>query len=287
MVLPITHEGQLLGLAQVGYGWDEEISRDERQCLASMLERAAPSIVHIQLKDQLERERDDFLNVVVHDLKTPLSAILVATRVALHHLERMASSPLDEIIEKIQVLVARTDRLLNDLLDLRMLSAGHFLILKEWVDLRLLAEELAAEWQVASPAHTLVVEMPEGSLVEADRVRVTQVLNNLLSNAVKYSPKESRIRVSAWVRPDEVVTWVEDEGIGIESSALGSVFERYTRTPGGAVQAKGHGIGLFIASELVRLQGGRMWVASELEKGSTFYFSLPRWRPGHQSPPRA
>jgi signal transduction histidine kinase len=195
----------------------------------------------------------------------------------------MEDSPLCDIIEKIQALVARTDRLLNDLLDLRMLSAGRFLILKEYVELRPLVEELAAEWQVASPAHTLSVEMPEGAFVEADRVRVTQVLSNLLSNAVKYSPRGSRIRVSAWVRPNEVITWVEDEGIGIEPCSLSSVFERYTRTPAGAVQAKGHGIGLFIASELVRMQGGRMWVESELERGSTFYFSLPRWRPGPQS----
>ncbi|WIG97916.1 HAMP domain-containing sensor histidine kinase [Myxococcus sp. SDU36] len=287
VLLPILHEGQLLGLARVGHAWDEELSQDERSCLASMLERAAPSIIHLQLKDQLEVERDDFLNVLVHDLKTPLSAVSVAARLARNQAQALDGHPLEGLLEKIQSQVTRISRLLNDLLDLRMLSAGRFRVLGECLDLRPLVRELASEWQSASPSHTIVVEMPEGALVEADPVRVTQVLNNLLSNAVKYSPEGAHIRVSAWVRPEEVITWVEDEGIGIEPSALSGVFERYTRTQGGKVQAKGHGIGLFIASELVRLQGGRMWLESTVEKGSTFYFSLPRWRPGPTPPPRA
>jgi signal transduction histidine kinase len=128
--------------------------------------------------------------------------------------------------------------------------------------------------QAEAQGQRLILELPaELPLTEADPQRVRQVVANLVSNALGHAPESGRVVVSAAPLPDGVQVSVADDGPGIARDELPHVFDRFWR--GGKPRVEGSGLGLAIARELVRAHGGRIWVESEPQKGTTFFFTLP------------
>jgi signal transduction histidine kinase len=130
--------------------------------------------------------------------------------------------------------------------------------------------------QKTSANHKIQLNTIDNKLmVRADKDRIEQVVINILTNAVKYSPNGKKITVDAMIKDNHVVVKIIDYGIGIPEDDLDRVFTRFFRVRGLASTFSGSGIGLYISSEIIKRHGGNMWVESEIDKGSTFYFSLP------------
>lgn len=165
--------------------------------------------------------------------------------------------------------------MIQDLVDTARLEAGHLELKKQPTSLEHFMYGLLERATGAVDAQRIRMEVPAGlSPVLADPNRLERIVMNLLSNALKYSPAESTVLVTAESRDGEATVSIADQGEGIAPEDLPHIFERFYRARS-AREAQGAGLGLYITKMLVEAHGGRIWVRSELGKGSTFYFTLP------------
>lgn len=223
--------------------------------------------------------KDVFLATLSHELRNPLAPIRTAARL-LEAPEVPAAQ-----IERLRSIIARQVRhmsaLLDDLLDISRITHGSFVLRKEPVDVGALLDAAveAAQQTIEAHHHRLEVVHPEPSAtVDADPVRLIQVVTNLLVNAAKFTPDGGLVTVDCRVEPSSVAICVRDTGIGIEPSMLGQVFRMFSRVESEAGHAAGGlGIGLALAKGLVELHGGRIEARSEgTGRGSEFVITMPR-----------
>ncbi|MEZ5705801.1 MAG: sensor histidine kinase [Burkholderiaceae bacterium] len=233
-----------------------------------------------QQLQSLDRMKDDFMSSVTHELRTPLTSIR-----ALSELMRddpdMAPAQRQQFLDIIVGETERLTRLVNQVLDLAKIEAGHAEWHEEAVDLgelaRQAADSLGANFREAGVALTLHVQEAVPS-VWADADRLLQVVLNLLSNALKYAPRGSGL-VALTVRPADGVVELEvqDNGPGIAPEEQSVVFEKFRQVGGEAhYRPGGTGLGLPISRQIVEHFGGRMWLRSTPGKGACFGFSIPR-----------
>jgi PAS domain S-box-containing protein len=235
----------------------------------------------------LERQKDEFLAAVSHDLKTPATIIMGRASLLHRALARQSAEPASAIIEGLTSIDESTNqlvRLVDELLDITRWRMGQTIELDLGpADLVKIANRLAAEYRNMSPRHRIEVESDVGRLVgDWDEARIERVIANLLSNAVKYSPKggEILITTSQVDRDDEA--WaafsVRDSGIGIAPSELDRVFEPYFRGSNVTKSISGTGVGLAGTRHIVEEHGGEIRVDSVLGHGTTFTVQLPLLR---------
>ncbi|HEX5503185.1 MAG TPA: ATP-binding protein [Thermomicrobiales bacterium] len=231
----------------------------------------------ISEQKRAEQEKDAFLSLISHEVKSPLTAIKGFAQLV----ERaVAPGPTGErqrrYLGVVAQQVARIERLVEDLSEVNRLRRGVLRQEATDVDLAALARATVEQHQVTVATHRLELTIADAPLtVHADPVRLEQVLTNLLTNAVKYSPGADRV----WVALDRDGTTahlrVRDAGIGIPRAEQGRLFARFYRAGNTAGAGSGLGLGLFIAHEIVARGGGRIWVESEEGRGSTFHVTLP------------
>ncbi|MGZ4001035.1 MAG: sensor histidine kinase, partial [Mucilaginibacter sp.] len=143
-------------------------------------------------------------------------------------------------------------------------------------DFNPMVKELVEDLQRTTDKHTLIENYGIGGIVYGDRERIGQVVINLITNAIKYSPQANKILIRTSLKDNEVHLCVEDFGIGISKDKIGKVFEQFYRVSGDMQHTfPGLGLGLYISSEIIKREGGRIWVTSKEGKGSTFCFALP------------
>ncbi|MDQ2783633.1 MAG: PAS domain S-box protein [Chloroflexota bacterium] len=219
-----------------------------------------------------EQQQQDFLAIVAHDLRTPLTALkgyasLMQRRGAYNE-------------RSMAVMVAqaeRLDRLINDVLEVSRLDAHRLELRRSEVDLTHMVRQCVIEAEDIAERHPVRVELPDRPIIGWwDSDRICQVIQNLVSNAIKYSPEGGEVVVHAEDIGDRARVSVSDRGIGIPAEALPHLFDRFYRAENvqtGSV--KGLGLGLYIAASLVEAHGGAMSVESTLGTGSTFVFTLP------------
>lgn len=242
-------------------------------------EAAAVLVLHdVTEQRRLERVRRDFVANVSHELKTPLTAIQgFAETLLTGALEDPANRR--RFVEIIREHAERLARLTDELLTLTSIEAGKLALEIAAVAPRQILEPCLelARLRAAGKRLTLTAELPDAlPAVRGDRQRLQQVLQNLLDNAVQYTPEGGRITVRAFPRNGEVVFEVADTGIGIPESDQQRIFERFYRVDAArSREAGGTGLGLSIAKHLVEAHGGRIWVESQVGRGSRFFFSLP------------
>ena len=241
----------------------------------------------------LERQRDDFLGIAAHELRTPLATILATLQA---FLRRLQSRPADNAIapEALSAGLARMYRqaqrlnaLVSDLLDSTRIRTGNLVYDMEPCDLAAVVREAVAGQIVAAPDRTLSLTIPKHAvMVMGDAFRLSQVVDNLVSNALKYSPEEAEVMVTLdepQVRHDGEThrtarLRVADKGVGIPSEDIPHIFERFYRAAGVDVQAGagvGLGLGLHITHSIVERHGGEIEVRSTPGNGSTFEVRLP------------
>lgn len=222
-------------------------------------------------------QREEMLSWVSHEIRSPLSAAVTATQLAVRELH---AQPPDVVqVERRLTVISRQHarilELIDSLLDAAALQDGRLDLAMEPFDVAGLVDDAARAWQETHADVLFDVVLPDGGLeVRGNRERLRQVLDNLLSNAVKYGRPENVVHVSAAQSEDQVCISVRDEGAGIPLDQLDRIFGRFHRVPGKSGQ--GHGLGLYIARALARLHGGDIEVRSEPGRGATFTVVLPR-----------
>jgi PAS domain S-box-containing protein len=229
--------------------------------------------------------RDEIVSVVSHDLRNPLSAISMCSRVLV---TSPPSDPAerDRLLDAIAEASALAERLIRDLLDASIIAAGQLRLTLEKESVRPLLEQLRSMFEHTARQRniTLVVEgPPDGDAsLDVDAARLLQVLSNLVGNAIKFTESGGAVHVRASLSESALHVFVEDTGIGIPKEDLPHIFERYwhSKRKGRAI---GSGLGLAIARGIVEAHGGTIGAESERGRGSTFSFVIPR-RNGSAAP---
>lgn len=233
---------------------------------------------------ELDKMKSDFVSNVSHELRTPLTAIKGSADNMLDGITGPLNDKQVRYLARIKSNADRLSRLINDILDLSKIEAGRIAldpttlaivpIIQEVTDsLRPVATEKKISLTVASP--------DSGLTAWADRDKVMQVLMNLIGNAIKFTPSQGAVSVSAGTDGDDWVNIsVTDTGPGMAAEEADKIFDKFYQIPQVKAQHyQGTGLGLAISKALVDMHGGRIWVQSEVGKGSTFSFSLPASRP--------
>jgi signal transduction histidine kinase len=240
-------------------------SKDEVGELARAFNRMAADLAEV------DRIRHDLIANVSHELRTPVSAL----QAVLENLIDGVEPTEPEILQTMLTQVERLGNLVAQLLDLSRLESGVETLHKQTVDLEPLLGQSMKEAGLASGSVQLELEVENGLQVEADPVKLQQVITNLLDNAVSHSPDAGLVRLSARGN-DHVTIEVADEGPGIPEGQRDQVFERFYRTDQSRSTRGGSGLGLSIARWIVELHGGEIKAASGAERGCLMTVTLPR-----------
>ncbi|TSJ35908.1 PAS domain-containing protein [Mucilaginibacter corticis] len=227
------------------------------------------TFMDVTRRRKLIMRQDEFISVVSHELKTPLTGL----KGALQLLNRDPSESVrPKLLEQANRSINKITRLVEDLLNFSRTAEGQLRLNKTEFNLSELIQEAAAFLKL-SAVYQLVLEGDEALRVEADRDRVEQVLINLFNNAFKYAPGSKDIGVRFEKTGSSVKISVSDHGPGISAEQQAHVFERYYQ--GERLQNTGLGLGLYISAEIIKRHGGQIGVISEPGAGSTFWFTLP------------
>ncbi len=279
MLVPVVaHERVLavltLGLAQRGrrYGpMDLMLAKD-------LAHRAALSLENARLYETAQRAlgaREEILGVVSHDLRSPLSAIVMSTEALADDSLGSRMSP-HQWIDMIRRAADQMNALIDDLLDVSSMEAGRFEVVPSLQDLPRLLAESCEQFYPICKVHDLKLEClvdGEFPLIALDARQIRRVIGNLIGNAIKFSRRGGVIRVRVEHAEGELWVAVSDEGVGISEEHLPHVFDRFWKA--NQVDRRGAGLGLAISRGIVEAHGGRIWVDSPVGVGSTFRFSLP------------
>jgi len=221
-----------------------------------------------------ERQREDILNFVAHELRNPLTNIMLNIDWMDQLCKEKGVDGFGDFISRTKRNAERLKKLVNELYNSTKLISGNYDLQGEVFDFDELVEEtVAAIWQ-AHPSYHIELRGKAELTLSADRDKLMQVLTNYLTNAVKYSGGNTHIEVSVVVRDGSLVVAVTDRGKGIPAKELPFVFNRFYRAEK-TRNLEGLGIGLFLSRQIVEAHQGRTWVESTEGEGSTFYFSLP------------
>ncbi len=225
---------------------------------------------------EVQRLKDEFVSLLSHDLRNPLSVMLGQAQILAH---TASDDDTRRRADAILTTGKRMRAMIADLVDSARLESGHVTLARQPILLQTYVRGLLDVTSDLLDFGRVRVEIPSDvPPVLADPDRVERILMNLLTNALKYSPTEGEVVVGARVENDEVLIAVSDHGPGIPSEEAARVFERFYRVTGGH-HADGLGLGLYITRMLVDAHGGRVWVESEVGKGSRFVFTLPAAAP--------
>jgi signal transduction histidine kinase len=224
--------------------------------------------------------RDLFLSVASHELKTPLTSLLLQTQLLQR---RLGSAGLlrereQQALQLVAAQAQRLDRMIMALLDISRLELGQLSLNVAPLDICALARRLVAEIQPTTEVHVVTCEAPDDELIVlGDDLRLEQVLQNLLQNAIKYSPAGGPVEVTVASEAGSVCVTVADRGIGLPEEAMPRLFERFYRAPNADPhQISGMGIGLYVVREIVRLHGGTVRADAQEGGGSRFMVCLPQ-----------
>ncbi|RYY22340.1 MAG: PAS domain S-box protein, partial [Sphingobacteriaceae bacterium] len=232
--------------------------------------------VDITEQIQLQRQKDDFLGVASHELKTPVTSIKAYAQVLEMMFRRDGDSKKAEMVGKLDKQVNRLSSLIGDLLDVTKLHSGRMQFNETGFNFNQLVTEVIEDVQHTSPKHQIKKRLNFDGDIWGDKERISQVITNLLTNAIKYSPDANEIIIYTQQNNGHVQLCVQDFGIGISAGKRDKVFEQFYRVSGSKEHTfPGLGLGLYISSEIIKRLNGRIWVNSTEEKGSTFCFSLP------------
>ena len=254
-------------------------NRDELGALGANVNRMNDELKRLYRElETASRHKSEFLASMSHELRTPLNAIIGFSQMLRERMVGEVNQKQEEYLDDIISSGNHLLSLINDILDLSKIEAGQLKLKVAPFSLR---ETLERDVSMVKERATrigvgLTLEVgPHVEVVEADERRIRQVVFNLLSNAVKFTPEGGNVIVSSARVNGEVHVSVSDTGPGIAADDQARIFEDFQQTDLGARQLDGTGLGLALSKRLIELHGGRIWVESELGKGSMFTFALP------------
>ncbi|GCE51107.1 phospho-acceptor domain-containing protein [Thermosporothrix hazakensis] len=228
---------------------------------------------------ELEQRRNEFISIVTHELKTPLTSLKAYAQLLRRRFEKLGDEQLTRQAMRMDSQINKLTGLIDDLLDVTRIEGGKLKFYEEFYDFDALVNDIIEEIQPTTDKVTLIREGSVDAAIWGDRERTGQVITNFLSNAIKYAPEGERVIIRTCVDDQNVTLCVQDFGPGIpkeEQENLFTPFYRIEQPSRGAIP--GMGLGLYISAEIIQRQNGRIWVESEEGHGSTFCFSLPLHR---------
>jgi len=236
----------------------------------------------VYLRDIAERKRlrqlkDEFIGLVSHELRNPLTVIIGAVNTALSEGARLSPEETRQLLQDAAWESESLSHIVGNLLELSRAQADRLFLHAELVSIESMIQDAVKKIEQQFPTHRFLIGLPKQlPPVEADQLRVERILHNLLENAAKYSPHGSKIRVFAKLEKAQLIIGVADQGAGISLHDQAKIFEPFQRLEDSRLKGvKGAGLGLLVCQRLVEAHGGRIWVESKTGRGSTFSFTLP------------
>lgn len=263
-------------------GAADYILKDRTQRLPSAIINSIEKHILEKEKKVIEKQKDNFLSMASHELKTPLTTIKLY--------EQLAESMLSEkgnnnaatlnVVKRMGTQIDRLETLVKALLDFTRIQKGKLMYEKEFFDFSNLVKEVTEDVQKTNQTHAIESHIAIGINVFGDKNKLSQVIINLLSNAIKYSPNAKSIIVKSQLQVDGIELSVKDFGIGISPENLPNIFQQFYRVTSDIHSTfPGMGIGLYICAEIIANHAGKIWVESVKDQGSTFYVGLPFGHP--------
>jgi two-component system CheB/CheR fusion protein len=222
-----------------------------------------------------EQQKDEFIAIASHELKTPVTSIKAYTEILLDRLAQQGDKESEKILRRLDGQIERMWGLIRELLDTERITTGTFTIHKDPFDLTATIKEVVDTMQLIAPKHKLQTELSPLPAFNGDKERIEEVLINLLDNAIKYAAGTSMIKISSAVTDGEIHICVQDFGKGLTEEAMANVFQRFYRVENTA-NNDSLGLGLYISMEIAKLHGGTIKVKSTQGSGATFCLVLPR-----------
>ncbi len=238
------------------------------------------TLYDVTKEKQLEEMKLDFVAMAAHELRTPLTSIKGYLYIFMRDYLKFMDEEQTTILQRLNISAQKLSSLIENLLNVSRIERKSLNLNLQPIDWVSNIQVVILEFmeQVKDKKQELIFDSPSERLpqVKADPLRINEILSNLLSNAVNYTAPGGKIRVWVETKGDEIITHVSDTGQGIPKEALPHLFTKFFRVssslePG----SKGTGLGLYIAKSIINLHNGRIWVESEVGRGSTFSFSLP------------
>ena len=225
---------------------------------------------------QLQQQKDDFLGIASHELKTPVTTIKAYSQLLEEILLQKGDVKEAGMVTKMGAQVTRLTNLIADLLDVTKINSGKLQLNSVQFHFNTLVNDIVEDIQNTVPKIIIEKDLSDTGYVYADKERIVQVITNLITNAIKYSPNSNKIIVHTYVKNREVILCVQDFGVGISKDHQQKVFEQFYRVSGEMQHTfPGLGLGLYISSEIIKRVGGRIWVTSNKGEGASFCFALP------------
>lgn len=239
--------------------------------------RMLGALIDITERKNLENQKEEFLGIASHELKTPITSLKAYTQVMERIFMKKRDKTSAKMLSKMDQQINKLTKLVSDLLDVTRIGEGKLVFRKDRFDFHELVKEVVEETQRMTEKHKIMLDlMPQTKIITGDRDRYGQVIINLLTNAIKYSPKADRIIVKTFMQDKKLIFSVQDFGIGIPVAQQSQVFERFFRIEYDVPRAfPGLGLGLHISSEIIKGQRGKIWLTSKKGQGTTFFFSVP------------
>ena len=220
--------------------------------------------------------KNDFIGMVSHELKTPLTSLKGYVQILGSKARKQEDAFMASALQKAEIQVNKMSSLINGFLNVSRLESGKIILDKQYFRVDEIIRDIIDDTLITSTNHTITLHPCGPFSVYADQEKIEAVISNLLSNAIKYSPGSKNIEITCKLCGDAVQISVSDEGMGIRKEDMEKLFERYYRVEGKLTKdISGFGIGLYLSAEIIARHGGKIWVESEVGKGSVFHFSLP------------
>jgi K+-sensing histidine kinase KdpD len=288
IALPIKIDGRVIGVLNVEDTRLDAFDQTDALVLSTLSDQLGIAIRNAGMYEELRQAnmklieldtmKSEFLGIVSHDFRSPLSSIMLAARSLLKN-EAVQSIPrAKEYMQLIVDQAVRLNQLAEDTLSITKMEAGQLTYYFKIVNMERLIQD-AASMVRFSKRHDFEYSVdPDALFVKGDQTKLRQVLQNLVNNAVKYSPQGGKVSVRVENRSsEEIMVSVSDQGIGVPKEKLGKLFQKFSRVDSKeSKEIKGAGLGLWICREVVGAHGGTIWMESEPGKGSTVRFIIRR-----------
>ncbi len=282
LAVPIQQGGQISGLITLETQHAREINREDIAFVERLADRAAVAINNAQLYEQINaanQAKSEFVSLVAHELRVPMTSIKGYADLIISGVAGPLNDQQSQFLEVIRRNLQRMSTLISDLSDINRIESGRMVFDDKTFDIRETVADVTGSLheQIEARGQTLTIDIAEEVPdVHADPTRIAQVLTNLVSNAHKYTPDNGRIIVRVTSDGHVAIVSVEDTGIGISEENQKKLFTQFFRAEDHAVrQQQGWGLGLSIVRNMVEAQGGQIEFESEVDKGSTFTFTVP------------
>ncbi|MEP6582854.1 MAG: ATP-binding protein [Ginsengibacter sp.] len=248
------------------------VRKDEKEVPVRLL----GYIIDITEAKYLLKQKDDFIGIASHELKTPVTTIKAYTHILQERLKKRGDVPEIPVINNIDKQVNKLSCLIDNLLDATKMISGRLQLTNVNFKIDEMLTELIRDLQLTTDKKLILKLSADHCIVHADKERIEQTVTNLVNNAIKFSPDSDKIIIKTFLTDNDVQVDVQDFGMGIKEENKHKIFEQFYRVDGDYKYTfPGLGLGLYIASEIIKREGGNIWLKSLEGKGSTFSFSLP------------